>query len=144
MKMDNLIRNIRVLWRAETIIADIKLRHLMMRSGLHAFAALVAVFGLLMFEMAAYFALILVWNPIWAAVALGAINFAIAAVLMLVASRQQPGRELELANEVQKSAVEALNQDAQALQAVPLVGMLAKGLRKPKAPPRKKDKDAND
>ncbi len=62
--MDRFINNLRVLWRADSAIADIRLRHVLARSGLSAAAALIAVFGLLMLELAAYFALLQVWGAI--------------------------------------------------------------------------------
>lgn len=113
MKMDNLVRNLRVLWRADSILADIKLRQVLFRSGVNAFAALIAVFGLLMMEFAAYFALVQFWNAILAATTLGLGNFVIAMLLTLIASRRGHGRELELAMEVHKSAIEALQADVE-------------------------------
>lgn len=93
MKMDNLVRNLRVLWRADSILADIKLRQVLFRSGVNAFAALIAVFGLLMMEFAAYFALVQFWNAILAATTLGLGNFVIAMLLTLIASRRGHGRD---------------------------------------------------
>lgn len=154
--MDRFINNLRVLWRADSAIADIRLRHALARSGLNAVAALIAVFGLLMLELAAYFALAEVWGLIASAAALGLINFAVAGVLFLIASRQKPGRELELANEIHNSAMQALQADARLLQSewaafgnavrhpmdsalgalpaliVPLAGVLLNALKKPK------------
>ena len=54
--------------------------------GLRAFAALIATFGLLMLELAAYFALAQVWSAMSAAALLGAINFVIAAILFAIAA----------------------------------------------------------
>ena len=114
--MDRFINNLRVLWRANSAIADIRLRQALARSGINAVAALVAVFGLLMLELAAYFALLEVLGLIASAIALGLINFAVAGVLFLIASHQKPGRELELANEIHNSAIQALQADASRLQ----------------------------
>ena len=116
MIMDRFINNLRVLWRAERAIADIKLRNALAQSGLNAAAALLALFGLLMFEIAAFFALREIWGTVMSALALGAANFLIAGILALIAARKKPGRELELANEIQASAMEALQTDARAFQ----------------------------
>ena len=156
MIMDRFINNLRVLWRADSAIADIRLRHALARSGFSAVAALIAVFGLLMLELAAYFALLQVWGAIASAVTLGLVNFAVAGLLFLIAAYQKPGRELDLANEIHKSAVEALQADARLLQSewaafgsavrhpmdsalgalptliVPLASLLINTLRKPK------------
>src|SRR5664279_4295992 len=84
--------------------------------GLRAFAALIAAFGLLMLELSAYFALVQIWSAISAAAILGAVNFAIAAILFVIAGRPPSGRELELANEIHGSSIDALQLEARALQ----------------------------
>jgi len=115
--MDRLLNNLRVLWRTERAIADIKLRHALARSGLNVAAAVLALIGFLMFEVAAFYVLRDFWNTIVAALILGAANFVIAGILMLVANSKRPGRELDLANEIHKSTMDALQADARLLQA---------------------------
>lgn len=51
MNTENAVKNLRVLWRTDRIIADIRMRHLLVGLGLRAFAALIAGFGLLMLEV---------------------------------------------------------------------------------------------
>jgi hypothetical protein len=148
---ENVANQLRVLWRTERIIADIRLRHLLVGMGLRAFAALIATFGLLMLELSAYFALVQIWSAILAAAILGAVNFIIAAILVLIAARAPSGREIELANEIHGASVEALQMEARALQAqfsgavhhplnglvpllLPLITIIIKSLRKPAAP----------
>jgi hypothetical protein len=148
---ENVVRNLRVLWRTDRIIADIRMRHLLVGLGLKAFAALIAAFGLLMLELSAYFALVQVWSAISAAAILGALNFLIAASLFAIAARPPTGRELELANEIHVSSVDALQLEARALQSqlsgmihhplngvlpllmVPLITIIIKSLKKPAA-----------
>jgi hypothetical protein len=144
---ENVAKRLRALWRTDRIIADIRLRHLLFGLGMRAFAALIAAFGLLMVELSAYFALVQIWSAIAAAAALGAINFAIAAVLFVVAGRPPSGREIELANEIHGTSIEALQLEARALQTqvigavhhplstivpvlVPLIAIIVKSLRK--------------
>jgi 4-amino-4-deoxy-L-arabinose transferase-like glycosyltransferase len=145
---ENVIKNLRVLWRTERIAADIKMRHMIVGLGLRAFAALIAAFGLLMLELSAYFALVQVWSAIVAAAILGVVNFVIAAILFTIAARPPSGRELELANEIHATSIEALQLEARALQAqvsgmvnnplngivplllVPLVTIIIKNLKK--------------
>jgi hypothetical protein len=144
---ENVIKQLRVLWRTDRIIAELRMRHLLER----ALAALIATFGLLMLELAAYFALIQVRSAIAAAAILGAINFAIAAILLVIAGRPPVGPELELANEIHGSSVDALQREAQALQSrvsgmvhhplngvlppliVPLITIIIRSLKKPGA-----------
>jgi len=148
---ESIARHLRALWRADRIIADIRLRHLLVSLGLKAFAALIAAFGLLMLELAAYFALVQVWSAIVAAAALGAINFLIAAVIFVAASRGPPARELALANDIHDTAIDALQVEAQGLHAqvsgfmrhplegalvpllMPLLTVIVRQLTRPKA-----------
>ncbi|MEY9362258.1 membrane protein implicated in regulation of membrane protease activity [Bradyrhizobium yuanmingense] len=117
MNTENVVKHLRVLWRTDRIIADIRLRHLLIGLGLRAFAALIAAFGLLMLELSAYFALVQIWSAISAAAILGAVNFVIAAALFLIAGRAPSGRDIELANEIHDTSIEALQLEARALQA---------------------------
>lgn len=152
MNTENIAKHLRLLWRTDRIIADIRLRHLLIGLGLRAFAALIATFGLLMLELSAYFALVQIWSAIVAAAILGAINFAIAAVLFIVAARPPSGREIELANEIHGAFIEGLQLEARALHAqvtgavhhplsgllplpTPLVAAVIKSLQKQPAPP---------
>jgi len=144
---ENVVKHLRVLWRTDRIIADIRLRHLLVGLGLRAFAALIAAFGLLMLELSAYFALVQIWSAIVAAAILGAVNFAIAGILFIIAGRSPSGRDIELANEIHGASIEALQLEARALQAqvsgavhhplstivpvlLPLIAIIIKSLRK--------------
>lgn len=120
--LDRLARHLRVLLRADSIIADIHVRMLATRSRLISLAGLIAVFGLVMLNVAGYFALGQLWGQTWAAVAMGLIDFSISGLLIVVAARSKPGRELELAHEVRKMALTRLEEDLAAVQAE-LVGL---------------------
>ena len=150
MNTENVVKHLRVLWRTDRIIAEIQMRHLLIGLGLRAFAALIAAFGLLMLELSAYFALVQIWSAISAAALLGTVNFAIAAILFLIAGRPPSGRELD---EIHGSSIDALQIEARALQSqvsaaihnplnsvlplliVPLIRIIVKSLRKPAAKP---------
>ena len=150
MNSENIVRNLRVLWRTDRMIAEMRLRHMLVGLSLRAFAALIATFGLLMFELAAYFALVQVLSAIAAAAILAAVNLAIALLLLFIASRRSLGQELTLANEIHDSAIDALQVEAQAAQSqvdrllhhplegvlpliVPLITAAINHLRKPAA-----------
>jgi hypothetical protein len=150
---ENVVKHLQVLWRTDRIIADIRMRHLLVGMGLRAFAVLIAAFGLLMLELSAYFALVQIWSAISAAAILGVVNFIIAAILFAVAAKPPGGRELELANEIHGSSVDALQFEARALQSqvsgalhhplngilplliVPLITIIIKNLKKSSASP---------
>ena len=55
MNSENVVKHLRALWRTDRIIAEIRMRHMLVGLGLRAFAALIAAFGLLMLELSAYF-----------------------------------------------------------------------------------------
>ena len=154
MNFEKIFRHLRFFWRAESIIADIHVRHLAARSGFAAFAALVGILGVVTLSLAVYFALEPVWGRAWAAAALGGLHLYLASLTIMIASRMRTGRDLELASEVRRAAIEALEDDAQAIQSeataishavrhpldavlpglvVPLVGIVLKALRKPDA-----------
>ena len=114
--MDNLVRNLRVLWRAESIIADIRVRQMMARSSMRGIAALLGGFAFLMGNLALFFALEQAWGAIWAAALIGLANLLLAIILLVVAERAKPGREMELALEVRNTALQALETDAQVIQ----------------------------
>lgn len=155
MDIDGIVRNLRVLVRANTITAGIHGRQLATRTGLTAFAALVGAFGVVMLGIALFFALETIWGSVWAAVAVGGLNVALAAVLVAIAARVRPGREMELAAEVRDAALDSLvgsvreagsevsaiahairhplDSAAVASLATPLVSVLLKAARKEKA-----------
>ena len=130
MKIDSIVANLRAILRANSIIADIHARHLVARTSLTGFAALIGAFGLLMLGVAGYLALESVVGAVWAAVSVGLANCAIALVLVLVASRIRPGRDLELAREVHRTAVEALISDGRALESEIGVRLLSRSGQK--------------
>jgi len=151
LNSENVIKNLRALWRTDRIIAEVRMKHMLVGLGLRAFAALIAAFGLLMLELAAYFVLVQVWSAISAAAILGMLNFTIAVILFAIAARAPAGRELELANEIHGSAVDALQLEARAMQSqfsgmvqhplnsalpmllVPLITIIVRSLKKPRA-----------
>ncbi|BBE72946.1 hypothetical protein [Oharaeibacter diazotrophicus] len=117
MNVDGLLRNLKVLVRAERILADIRLRRAATRAGLVVTAGLFAVIGLTLLGYAGFLALETVIGPIWAAVALGAAALAFAAVLMLVAGSSEPGRDHAVALDLEAAALDALAADLRGAEA---------------------------
>ncbi len=116
MRTDSIVANLRALVRANAIIADIQARRMLTRSGVTGVAALVAVFGLVMLGIAAFFALEPIWGRVWAAVAVGSASLVIALVLILIAGRIKPARDIELARQVNATAMEGLVSDFRAIE----------------------------
>ncbi len=149
--MQTVLRHLRVLWRAERIIAETRARVLLRRSMLYALAGLIAVFGLAMLNVAAYFYLRGLWGPIWAALAAGLGDLVIALTVVLIAFAIRPGPELPAALELRDMSIEGLEAELGPLQErfawlgraardpfdtmlpailIPLVTSIMRGLRK--------------
>lgn len=152
--MQLVLRHLRVLWRAERVIAESRLRVVLRRSMLFAFAGLIAVFGLGMLNVAAYFFLAAHWGAIWAALAAAFGDLVIAALVVGVALAIRPGREMTDALELRDISIEGLESELAPLQErfawltratrdpldtllpailVPLITSIVRGLRKSKA-----------
>jgi len=114
--IDHLLRDLQVLRKADVLIAKIWVNVLLRRSGLVAFAALIAVFGLAMANVAGFYALQPSLGAVWAAAVVAVADFLIAATVLLVANKSQPGPEIELALGVRQMALEAIQTDARDLK----------------------------
>jgi len=110
---DNIVRDLQILQKTDALIARIWLGILARRFGLFAFAGLIAVFGLGMANVAGFYALQTVIGPVWAAAIMAVVDFAVAAVVLLVASNSRPGPEIDLALDVRKMAIQSLQADTQ-------------------------------
>ena len=152
--MQLVFRHLRVLWRAERIIAETRLRVLLRRSMLYAFAGLIAVFGLAMLNVATYLFLHDLWGPIWSALAAALGDFIVAIIVMLIALAITPGPELSTAIELRDVSMQGLETELGPLQErlawlsraardpldtvlpailIPLITSIIRGLRKAKS-----------
>ena len=111
MSTSRLIQHAHLVWRSERVIAELRLKRLLGSLGLQALAALITGFALALFELAAYFALIQTWGAIGSAAILGACNLVLAGLLMLFAAHRPASRELTLANEVHRDALNAFTME---------------------------------
>jgi hypothetical protein len=110
------LRHLRVLWRAERIIAETRLRILLRRSMLFAFAGLIAVFGLGMLNVAAYFALEPHLGAVRAALAAAGGDFVVVIAVILVVLTITPGPELTAATELRDASIDGLEAELAPLQ----------------------------
>ena len=111
MTTRHMIGHLRALWRTERTVAELRLKRLLINLGLQALATLIAACALLLFELAAYFALVQRWDAIWSAVALGSFNLMLAGCVVLMALRRPVARELAIAQEVHQQAISAFEAD---------------------------------
>jgi len=114
--IDNLIRDLHLLSKADSLIGRIWLAVMARRFGLAVFAGLIAVFGLGMTNVAAFYALQASEGPVWAAAIVAIGDFVLAAIVILVARNSQAGPEIELALDVRKMALDAVQADARDLK----------------------------
>lgn len=114
--MEAFVRNLRIIWRAELLIIEAKMHVAAKRIGALAFAGLVSVFGLGMLNVAGFFALQEVWGPVYAALGIAIVDFLLAVLLLLWASRLSTGRELDLAREVRDAGIQELEAKAEDVQ----------------------------
>ena len=129
--IDNLVRDIQVLGKADSLIGRIWVGVLARRFGLVSFAGLIAVFGLAMGNVAAFYALTANIGPVWAASIVAIVDFALGAIVLFIGLNSGPGREIELALEVRKMAVDAIQADARDIKLT--VEALGQELRELKA-----------
>lgn len=114
--MDEILRNLRVLGRAEAVVAEIRLREAAGRAALVGLAALAVLFAAGMANLAALIALAAVWGWAAAAAAVAGANLAAAVALLTASRRQRTPRDLELALAIRGQAVEALEAQARLAQ----------------------------
>ncbi len=114
--IDDLVRDLRLLQKADALIGRIWLKSMVRQFGFFAFAGLIAVFGLGMTDVAGFYALQVSLGPVWAAVLVAIADFIVAALVMLIGISSQPGPEIDLAFDVRKMAVEAIQGDARNLK----------------------------
>ena len=114
---EDFVHHLQTLSKVESLIARIWLTLLARRFAIFALAGLIAVFGLGMADLAAYFWLQASLGPVWAAAIVALADFIVAAVLAAYATQAKPGPEMELATELRSMALESLQADARALEA---------------------------
>ena len=114
--LDHLLRDFQVLQKADFLIGRIWLNVLVRRLGFFAFAALIAVFGLGMANVAGFYGLQAPLGAVWAAIIVSAVDLVIAVIVLLVGSNSRPGPEIEVAFDVRKMAVESIQADTRDLK----------------------------
>lgn len=112
--MNRISRNLSIILRTERMIARRQMEITVRQIGLVAFAALVSLIALVMLNMAAFYALDARLSPQWAALLVALGNLALALVLVVIAGRLKPGRELEPVTELRDLAIAELEADAEA------------------------------
>ena len=142
--MQRLIRQIRVLTRVQSGIAEARLRLFARRSILLLLAGLIAVFGLCMLNVAAFFWLRSLWGPVWAAAAMAGSDFVIAIAIGVIAVTAKSSAELRAAVELRQAAIDGIEEEFSGLRdqislplvLIPLITAIIRGMRKSKPGPQ--------
>jgi hypothetical protein len=110
--IDQSLRNLQVLQKADALLAKIWVSHLARRLSLFAFAALIGGFALGMANIALLFALQPGIGTVWAPSIVALVDLAMAAIVLMLAANSKPGPEMDLAFETRQMAVEAVQEEA--------------------------------
>lgn len=128
MRIDSLVQSLKVLIRVDSVIADLKFRARLSQIALMAIALVVGAFGLIMLGFAGYQFLKDLWGPVLAALTIAGASFVLTILLVLIAGAQKPGKELQLAQELHATALDALITEAKSATGdLTLAGNLLRG-----------------
>ena len=106
------MQKLRILARAEVALARIKVQRTGFQAALFVVAALFALVGLALLNLAAYNALVPRLGPALAALAVGGANLLLAAIAITVALKARPGRTDEkMAQEIRDLASDEIKKD---------------------------------
>ena len=128
MRIDSLIQSLKVLIRVDSVIADLTFRARMSQIAFLTVALVIGAFGLVMLGVAGYEFLKVLWGPVLAALAIAGASFLLTIILVLIASSRKPGKELQLAQELHATALDALITEAKSATGdITLAGNLLRG-----------------
>ena len=106
------MHKLRILARAEMALAQIRVKRTGFQAALFAVAALFALVGLALLNLAAYNALVPRLGPALAALAVGGANLLLAAIAVIVALKARPGSADEkMAQEIRDLASDEIKKD---------------------------------
>jgi hypothetical protein len=108
--MEHLAHNIKVLWRSERLLKMNELRILSHKIMCNALAGLVAIFGLVMLSLAAFFALVPFWGNALAALFVGGADILMSGILVIYAKSLKPAAEVEMIREMRDKALDDIEE----------------------------------
>jgi hypothetical protein len=111
------MHSLRIFWRSERLLTEHQLKLATSRLQFNAIAALSAVSGLVMLDIAIFFALSTYWGQALAALTIAGVDFVLAAALVLYASSIRAGTEIEMVKEVRDMALVDIEEEAALVEA---------------------------
>lgn len=109
--MERIAQSLKLFWRSERLLRGSELGLSIKKVQLTAIAAFVAIFGLAMLSLAAFFALEPLWGKAWSALAIAGFDLALAMLLIVVASKLKQPAEVEMVREVRDLALANIEQE---------------------------------
>jgi hypothetical protein len=114
--MNALIAKVRILAKAETIVARVHVRRIVQQTGLFVAAALFGLLALAMLNVALYLYLANRFNPALAALAVAGTDLALAMIAVVVAGRLELDPEVKAAESLRDLASSELSAEADRLR----------------------------
>ena len=114
--METLVRNLKLLWKSDRMLAEIRLKLVAQKIVLFVFAGLGGLFALGMLNMAIFFAIQETLGSAIAALLVGLGNLLLAGILLLVVQRLDTGPEARVVEEVREMALADIEAEAKAFQ----------------------------
>ncbi|MCF6272189.1 MAG: phage holin family protein [Rhodobacteraceae bacterium] len=115
--MRNLTRNLKVIWRTQAMISEYRMSVVAKKTGLMVVAGAIALFGVVMLNMAVFFWLVESMHSSAAALIVAAGNFVFAGLIVLFAKLSSADKEIAAVREVQEHALADIERGAAAVQA---------------------------
>lgn len=109
--MNRISRNLSIIYRTERLIARRQMAVLRQQTGMMLFAGLMTGIGIIMLNVAAFYALSTTIAAHYAALIVALANLGLAAAVAAIATRMQADKELEPATEVRDLAIAELEAD---------------------------------
>ena len=114
--METLVRNLKLLWKSNRMLVEIRLRLVAQKIVLFVLAGLGGLFALGMLNMAIFFAIQETLGSAIAALLVGLGNLLLAGILLLVVQRLDKGPEAKVVEEVREMALADIEAEAKAFQ----------------------------
>jgi hypothetical protein len=114
--METLVRNLKLLWKSDRMLAEIRLKLVAQKIILFVLAGLGGLFALGMLNMAIFFAIQETLGSAIAALLVGLGNLLLVGILLLVVQRLDTGPEAKIVEEVREMALADIEAEAKAFQ----------------------------
>lgn len=115
--MERFSNHLRLLWRAERLLAQQEIRMGARRFGIQALAGLVGIFGLAMLGVALFFLIEPYWGRAWAALIVAGVDLTIAMVLIVFAGSMKEPQEVAMVREMRDVALNGIRDEAALVEA---------------------------